>query len=64
VADLGADGQFDLVVGNMSKTILWYRHSGRAGAPVFASARLIFTDDGEPTSGLTQTSRKSNCRRT
>ena len=48
LADLDADGLFDLVVGNMNGTLHWYRNVGEAGRPRFTHPHIVFTDDGEP----------------
>jgi VCBS repeat protein len=47
VADMDGDGLFDLLMGNATGTILWYRNNGIKGQPKFNQPQMLFTENGE-----------------
>ena len=48
IGDLNGDGLFDLIMGNLTGTILWYTNIGSPGKPQFGPGRLLTTDDCQP----------------
>jgi hypothetical protein len=48
VNDWDGDGLSDLIAGCSRGGMVWYKNLGAARAPAFASARLLFTNDGMP----------------